>query len=258
MDKLLFTQAPWTSCILFPRRKVLDTVMRLVVRNTAMLLLWHRSAWIQSIGQKQGYDWVRTVQQYFSEGWPNSAVIIMPSILSFTARFFRPVAASLAGLWQRWNVSSGNAHFILPGHRITQSSLKIIPGNNGKSRSLVPSKWSRSVSVDGKYIFKPNTKMDVRGWSKQTRDSSVTADEEITHISMSPDCAVIAKRVKSIFLPTLGPCCNIDYRQGPENLSNRKPWITMRWYLVCTTNSKWHNRSGKEYCWSESVLEDGV
>ena len=61
-------------------------------------------------------------------------------------------------------------------------------------------------------------------------------------------------------LVTIGPCCNTDYRQGPEkfiepgaeNIENSSMVI---WYVAQMRND---DRKGNEYCWAENVLEDGV
>ncbi len=57
-------------------------------------------------------------------------------------------------------------------------------------------------------------------------------------------------------LVTIGPCCNTDYRQGPEkfiepgaeNIENSSMVI---WYVAQMRND---DRKGNEYCWAESVL----
>jgi hypothetical protein len=61
-------------------------------------------------------------------------------------------------------------------------------------------------------------------------------------------------------LVTIGSCCNTDYRQGPEkfieptpeNIQNSKLVV---WYVPRLKND---NTTGKEYCWAESYLENGV
>jgi hypothetical protein len=61
-------------------------------------------------------------------------------------------------------------------------------------------------------------------------------------------------------LITIGPCCNTDYRQGPEkfiepvadNIENKK---LVMWYVAQLKND---DSKGREYCWAESVLENGV
>jgi hypothetical protein len=61
-------------------------------------------------------------------------------------------------------------------------------------------------------------------------------------------------------LITIGPCCNIDYQQGPEkfigttpdNIQNKK---LVLWYVAQLKND---DSKGREYCWAESVLENGI
>ena len=61
-------------------------------------------------------------------------------------------------------------------------------------------------------------------------------------------------------LVTIGPCCNADYHQGPEkfigpapdNIQNKK---LVLWYVAQLKND---DSKGREYCWAESVLENGV
>ena len=63
-------------------------------------------------------------------------------------------------------------------------------------------------------------------------------------------------------LVTIGPCCNIDYKQGPEkfmedsfgteNILNNE--IVM-WYVPQMQND---NSAGNEYCWAEAKIIKGV
>ncbi len=61
-------------------------------------------------------------------------------------------------------------------------------------------------------------------------------------------------------LVTIGPCCNTDYQQGPDkyignnpdNIQNKK---LVLWYVPQLKND---DSKGREYCWAESVLENGV
>jgi hypothetical protein len=61
-------------------------------------------------------------------------------------------------------------------------------------------------------------------------------------------------------LVTIGPCCNTDYHQGPEkyiepspdDIHNKK---IVLWYVAQLKND---NTKGSEYCWAESVLENGM
>lgn len=56
---------------------------------------------------------------------------------------------------------------------------------------------------------------------------------------------------------TIGPCCNIDYRQGPEKFINAEDidnQQTVFWYVPQLKNN---DKPGQEYCWADSVLENG-
>ncbi|GAB4192618.1 MAG: hypothetical protein OHK0022_06900 [Roseiflexaceae bacterium] len=59
-------------------------------------------------------------------------------------------------------------------------------------------------------------------------------------------------------LPTIGSCCNADERQGPEVFVNNEPLagapLTV-WYVAQLFNEA---TSGSEYCWADTVVEQGV
>ncbi len=60
-------------------------------------------------------------------------------------------------------------------------------------------------------------------------------------------------------LVTIGPCCNTDHRQGPEKFIEEPPEPlagapAVLWYVAQMAND---DRPGQEYCWAESVLEEG-
>lgn len=59
---------------------------------------------------------------------------------------------------------------------------------------------------------------------------------------------------------TIGPCCNTDYQQGPEKFIGLNPEpITntglVIWYVPQLKNN---GTSGQEYCWAQSVIENGL
>jgi hypothetical protein len=61
-------------------------------------------------------------------------------------------------------------------------------------------------------------------------------------------------------LPTIGPCCNIDYKQGPEKFiePNAEGIVGKQivvWYVAQLKND---DTKGREYCWAESVLKKGI
>ena len=61
-------------------------------------------------------------------------------------------------------------------------------------------------------------------------------------------------------LVTIGPCCNVDYHQGPEKFIEPAPENIensqlVLWYVAQMKND---DTKGREYCWAERYLENGV
>ncbi len=61
-------------------------------------------------------------------------------------------------------------------------------------------------------------------------------------------------------LTTIGPCCNTDYHQGPEKFiePQAEPLAgapLVLWYVPQLKND---DQPGRQYCWAESVLTDGI
>ncbi len=61
-------------------------------------------------------------------------------------------------------------------------------------------------------------------------------------------------------LVTIGPCCNIDYRQGPEKFIEPNPEQIVNtdlvlWYVPQMKND---DTPGSKYCWAETYYEGGV
>jgi hypothetical protein len=61
-------------------------------------------------------------------------------------------------------------------------------------------------------------------------------------------------------LPTLGPCCNVNHEQGPEKFIDTPPESIkdakiVFWYVPILKND---NREGREYCWANTVIENGL
>ena len=61
-------------------------------------------------------------------------------------------------------------------------------------------------------------------------------------------------------LITIGPCCNSDYRQGPEKFIEPAPEPLAAselviWYVAQLKND---DTPGQEYCWADAVLQDGI
>ena len=59
-------------------------------------------------------------------------------------------------------------------------------------------------------------------------------------------------------LVTIGPCCNTDFRQGPEKFLDNEPIANSQLVLWYVSQIKNDDTPDKQYCWSDSVLEAGV
>jgi hypothetical protein len=60
-------------------------------------------------------------------------------------------------------------------------------------------------------------------------------------------------------LLTIGPCCNTDYRQGPEKFMEPAESLQnsplVLWYVAQLKND---DTKGKEYCWADNYIENGI
>ena len=59
-------------------------------------------------------------------------------------------------------------------------------------------------------------------------------------------------------LPTIGPCCNTNFEQGPEkfiNNENLENQALTVWYVPQLKND---DTIGREYCWAKGYLENGI
>ena len=61
-------------------------------------------------------------------------------------------------------------------------------------------------------------------------------------------------------MPTIGPCCNTNYLQGPEKFINATPELLADNALVVWYVAQIHNDDtpGKEYCWADTVPQNGI
>ena len=197
------------------------------------------------------------VQQYFSEGWPT------PCSYNYAQHYefyrdgsFRPVVASLGR-------GCGSDGTYRPVTRISfaGTSHTIEQFKNNTWEQWQKEAWYLQSEADqyqdGRYIFKLKYQ-DGRTWMIEANKG------QFGDGGRGDNAYFYVTRLRSdreegeVDLPTLGPCCNIDYRQGPEKFIEPEALdhhALVLWYVPQIQND---NRSGKEYCWSESVLEDGV
>ncbi len=113
-----------------------------------------------------------------------------------------------------------------------------------------------STKKEGKYLYQISTdelKFNIEPSYGQFTDGG-RGDNAFTYIT---------KLHKNIDegesdLMTIGPCCNTTYEQGPEKFINAESIENEKlvmWYVPQLKND---NAKGREYCWAESYLEDGI
>jgi hypothetical protein len=102
----------------------------------------------------------------------------------------------------------------------------------------------QTASGDGFYIAPSTGQFDDGG----------RGDDALVYVTrLHPD-----RDEGSADMVTIGPCCNEDYRQGPERFIEPEPLgeaALVIWYVAQLRNE---GTPGQQYCWSESILQDGV
>ncbi len=211
---------------------------------------------IQSIishGDTIGFE---LVQKYFSEGWPT------PCSYNYSQHYefykdgsFRPVVASLGR-------GCGNDGTYRPVTRIA------FAGNKQELNIYDSEKWNTiekemwklqtesNMLKDDKYFlkFKSHANSFLIEANKGQFGDGGRGDNAYYYITKIHQDIDEGERD----LPTLGPCCNIDYKQGPEKFTNNESLLNSELVLWYVPQIKNDNTKGKEYCWAESVLENGI
>ncbi len=201
----------------------------------------------------------RIVQKYFSEGWPT------PCSYNYQQHFefyrdgsFRPVVGSLGR-------GCGTDGIYRP---VTRMALA---GRNNYFESLRDGQWKvweregwqleneLTEYADGRFFGrilsgeKPFLKIEA---AKGQFGDGGRGDRAYYYLTRRHR----DRNEAETDLPTVGPCCNTDHRQGPEKFIEPLPEAAANtelvlWYVPQLKND---NRPGAEYCWAESVLENGV
>lgn len=198
-------------------------------------------------------------QTYSSEGWPT------PCNYNYLQRFefykngnFRPIIASLGR-------GCGNNGTYRPVTRIAWAGTNnsFFEWNNAKWQNWQQEKWTQQTELttltpenywakianannQGFYLMANNGQLD-----QYSR-----GDQAFLYVTKHhPN-----KDEGDGDLPTIGPCCNTNYQQGPEKFIDPTPEPILDtelviWYVAQLKND---DTPGKEYCWAESVVENGI
>lgn len=204
-------------------------------------------------------DGFSLTQKYYSDGYPT------PCNYSYEQRFdfyndgrFRVVVASLGR-------GCGNDGTYRPVTRISfaepQNNFAEWSGNDWKSWQTEAWQVQKSETAYTKenYQYKianaSNQGFYVEANRGQFGDGG-RGDNAFLYVTKNPS----DRDEGESDLVTIASCCNTDYRQGPEKFIepspepiNNSPLVV--WYVAQLKND---SEKGKEYCWAESFLENGI
>jgi hypothetical protein len=195
------------------------------------------------------------VQDFFSEFWP------LPCNYYYQQRFefhddgsFRLVAANLGR-------GCGTEGTYRPVTRIEWAEpYTFAEWSNGDWKAWDKELWRLDADIapnDGGFSFRVMNSQGA-GYLVETGRGQFTAFERGDNAMIFVSRADPTRDEGSSDLPTIGPCCNTDYQQGPEKyLTDESITNTplVLWYVAQMKND---NTPGKEYCWADVVLENGV
>ncbi len=201
----------------------------------------------------------RFVQKYFSEGWPT------PCSYNYQQHFefyrdgsFRPVVGSLGRGCGNDGTYRPVTRIALAGREHSFESLQ-----EGSWKAWEREAWQLEDDLteyeEGKYFARILSKdkpwLRIEAAKGQFGDGG-RGDRAYYYITRRHR----DRNEGETDLPTVGPCCNTDHRQGPEKFIESGPepirdTELVLWYVPQLKND---NTPGSEYCWAESVLENGV
>jgi hypothetical protein len=201
----------------------------------------------------------RLAQNYASEGWP------IPCNYNYEQRFdfyadgrFRLSAASLGR-------GCGNNGTYRPVSRIAFENARKIEEWDG-------SNW-KPWAKEGWKLQKNTTPYTPEGYQYRLTNGQGQGFAVLANTGQMNDGGLGDQAYSYITkdhpdldegeadLITIGPCCNTDYRQGPEKFIEPKPETIndgselVYWYVPMARND---DREGQKYCWAESVVKDGM
>lgn len=210
---------------------------------------------IEPIGPAEAPEGFRLTQEFRSPGWP------LPCNYSYRQSFefyrdgrFRPTIASIGA-------GCGNDGTYRPVLRIAPS------GEGWESRAFDGREFA---TVDGERWFEPEGPVD-DGKARLRLQQGERQIEVVEGRGQFDDGGrgdrawlYLTRRHADrdegdSDLLTIGPCCNVDHRQGPDKFIEDPPeplaGQPVLWYVPQLKND---DRPGQEYCWAQHQLVDGV
>jgi hypothetical protein len=198
-------------------------------------------------------------QRYYSEGWPTPCNYNYHQYFEFYKDGrFRPVAGSIGR-------GCGNNGMYRPVTRIAlaDSKCNFYEWKNDDWKHWKTEQWTlqnEQTIYKGDHEWMKIENAEKQGIfiianAGQLRDAG-RGDQAYVYVTKWDN----DRDEGETDLPTIGPCCNRDYQQGPEKFMDSKMesienTSIVVWYVAQIQND---DTKGKEYCWAESVLKDGV
>lgn len=217
-----------------------------------------RMEWIVKQRDTLGF---KLIQEYFSQGWPAPCNYNYYQHIEFYKDgSFRPVAGSVGrgcgsnGIYRPiTRISFGNGFQIVEEYKDKKWNNWNKEGwveQNETSKFGPKNEWIKFKSKKSKkinYIMEANC--------GQFMDNG-RGDNAFVYITNFHD----DKDEGESDLPAIGSCCNLDYKQGPEQFIDPEPENIGKndivlWYVPKIQND---NTPGKEYCWAEMRIIEGI
>ena len=197
---------------------------------------------------------VKLEQEFRSLGWPGACNYSYRQSFEFYADGrFRPTAGSIGA-------GCGNDGMYRPVMRIEP---------DGKNWAFETHNQDRFEPVLLERYFDANGATDATGARFRLKNSAFEfqiepgrgqfalgrGDNEWVYVTTNKP----GRDEGSSDLLTIGPCCNKDFRQGPEIFLDAQPEALngslVFWYVPQLKND---DRPGQEYCWARNQIVDGV
>ena len=203
-------------------------------------------------GKRIGFE---LVQDFFSEFWP------LPCNYYYQQRFqfhddgsFRLIAANLGR-------GCGTEGTYRPVTRIEWAQpYSFAEWSNGAWKNWETEQWKLAADVpenDAGVSFRIVNAQGA-GYDMQTGRAQFSKYERGDNAMVFVTRNDPQRDEGASDLPTIGPCCNTDFRQGPEKFLNDEAIANTNLVLWYVAQLKNDNTPNKEYCWADVVLENGI
>lgn len=227
--------------------------------STAAVVAWGEPT-LKELTDENGGKIGFVLEQIFkSEGWPT------PCNYNYRQRYifyndgrFRAAAASIGRGCGNNGTYRPVFRIAISGNENNFSEWKNNAWQNWTKESYSLQNEATQYTPEG-YGFRVQNKLGkgffIEPSRGQFKDNS-RGDNAYTYITKQ----VAGRDEGESDLTTIGPCCNSDYKQGPEKFiePNPEPIANSGLVLWYVPQMKNDDTKGREYCWAESYVQDGL